>query len=155
MVFPPWFANHQVGALGIKLPDVRGALPAGQTFSNTWASKKEWQLSSNVTAVRNDFTLPTEVTDAEKASELLDGSLNHRTLSARVRFVDFSHTYADKKRVRSGLPIQNTVTRTAKSVRSMFNAHAGGARYVWNAAINFIRRQPAAAQASWYKVAKL
>jgi hypothetical protein len=97
--------NHKLGALGTKLPDVRGARAGQQSFNGTWASKKEWDLPSTVKAVRDDFDLPTEVTDAEKAAVLLDGSLNHRTLSARVRFFDFEHTFEDKKRERSGLPL--------------------------------------------------
>ena len=36
-----------------------------------------------------------------------------------------------------------------------FNQHAGGARFVWNKAVDFIRRQPADEQSKWYSNAKL
>lgn len=158
--FPPWFADHQLGALDVRVPDVRGAAhvfprgvrdPDRNPFQRTWTSRKQTLLSSEVKARREDFELPAEAQDPEK----VDGSLNHRTLSARVRFVDFEHSYEDKKRARDGDPVNATVDRSAKEVRAKFNAHGGAARFVWNKAVAFIRRQPENDQAKWYNVNKL
>lgn len=158
--FPPWFADHQLGALDVRVPDVRGVAhvfprgvrdPDRNPFQRTWTSRKQTLLSSEVKARREDFDLPAEAWDPQ----LVDGSLNHRTLSARVRFVDFTHSYEDKKRARDGDPLNATVHRSAKEVRAKFNAHGGAARFVWNKAVAFIRRQPANEQTKWYNVNKL
>ena len=152
--FPPWFAKHQLGALDVRVPDVRNAQPlfrpAG-AFRGTWASRNEIVLDSNVKADRSSFQLDVEESKPSK----VEGSLQHRTLSARIRFVDFSHHYETGKRARDGTAAREVVHRSAKYVRAKFNAHGGGFRFVWNKAIQFIRSFPASEQGRWYNKNKL
>ena len=148
--FPPWFRDVQVGVLGSKVPDVRGAQKTTNSFKGSWASKTEYALPPTAFASRGDFNLPPSGTSMDQKL----ASLTRRTLSARVRFLDISHTYAPTKRKR-GEPETITITRTSKFIKSKFNQNAGAARFVYNQAIAYIRRQPKENQARLYNKAIL
>jgi len=153
-VFPPWFAVHHLGVLDVRVPDVRGgqkSFAPADGFRGTWASKTETVLPSAVKADRGAFDLVVDKPDIA----VVEGSLVHRTLSSRVRFLDFDFDYETGKRSHDGRALTETVRCSAKDVRKKFNAHGGGARFVWNKAVAFIRRMPREQQARWFSVSKL
>ena len=164
LLFPPWFAKHMLGALDV-LPNVSGAslstvekpLVHGAK-GGTWMSRDVHDLTSRSARVsRPFFDLPPRQPDAEKRGKEVEGSLKHRTINMRVRLLDFKHEYESGKRKFETIlqPEKATVNRSAKDVQQMLNQCAGAARFVYNKALDFIRRQPREQQASWYKVSRL
>lgn len=156
--FPPWFRDEMMGAVGGFLPDVRDARLNGRpSFLRAWASRREHDLrtrfAGNATS-RRLFEIP-ELGDADSRAKQVEGSLNHRTISARLRFLDFSHEYLGNKRRRGEEPMTHVVRRDKKDVRKCFNYTAGASRFIYNQALAFINKQPRDEQAGWFNKARL
>ena len=156
---PPWFKPHMAGRIGAAqgmLPDVNmGTATSSSSFAASWASRIVTKLPIGVSSARSLFNLPHREPDVEKRDALRSGSLIHRTVSSRVRFLPNRHSFIEKKRKRDGGNVESSVERSAKHIQAKFNKHGGAARFVWNKAIEFIRAQPVADQHDWYKTVKL
>jgi len=152
----PWAAPHMRGALGTRLPDVRILKPTPIAFSNSWSSLSVNDLDNGL-AVPSRPLFDLKQRDVDREAEI-DGSLNHRTISARVRFVDIVHEYSEKtkgKRNAAGEPVNTIIRKTAKDTRRVFNLSSGAARFVYNKALEFIRSLPEAEQSKMYNLNRL
>lgn len=138
------------------LPDVRA--PVGYTHEprvpGTWFSRATTWLADRVAGCVTSRRL-FKLDAADNSTESQEASLTHRTISARLRFVDFSHSCESAKRPRGRSPERFTVTRSAKDVRRVMNLCGGASRFVYNQALAFIHRQPTQEQAALYKAAVL
>ena len=148
----PWAAPHMMGALSTRLPDVSSSEATPIKLFNSWASLAVHDLQDDVTlsSTRPLFDLPQRNVDREQE---INGSLKHRTLSARVRFVDYVHEYTEAfkgKRSANGQAVKQRITRTRKDVRRSFNLTSGAARFVYNKALEFIRSLPQAEQTKMF-----
>jgi hypothetical protein len=102
-----------------RLPDVRGAVPQQSGVRGTWISSVEHVLENKLEPSRPLFRLQERAVDREKE---IGGSLNHRTVSARVCFLHVSHVYDVKgKRKCDGEPVMREVQVSGKHVRRAFN----------------------------------
>ena len=144
------------GAIGFKLPDVRAAIKTDVQLKNTWTSLSLHDLEDGLAeSSRPLFDLKERETDRDAE---IDGSLNHRTISARIRFYPFVHAYTEKakgKRKADGEPVVMEIRRSAKEMKRIFNLNGGAARFIYNKALEFIRRQPVELQITFYNTNRL